>query len=182
MGDDALVHGCLNGDAAAWAELHCLVRRLAAGLAGARFYLDGGMIEDITQSTLENLPRHDCRALYAFRGASAFSTYLGAIILSVAARHNKSRQREEPLSLYREQFSPPPHNCLSVDDLLRDLSVRARMIVRLDIERYTAPSTLIVVSSRSICFTPFMYSLGLSRGTIARYFGLLPRRDGSAPA
>lgn len=108
MGDDALVDGCLNGDAAAWAELHCLVRRLAGGLAGARFHLDSGMIEDVTQSTLENLLRYDCRALRAFRGASAFSTYLGAIILSVAARHSTSRQREEPLSLYREQFFPPP--------------------------------------------------------------------------
>lgn len=139
MGDDALVYGCLNGDAAAWAELHCLVRRLASGLAGVRFHLDGGTIEDITQSTLENLLRHDCRALRAFRGASAFSTYLGAIILSVAARHTRFRQREESLSLYQEPSSVSHHHCVDVDDLLRDLPPRERMIVRLDLERYTAP-------------------------------------------
>jgi DNA-directed RNA polymerase specialized sigma24 family protein len=139
MGDDALVHGCLNGEAAAWAELHCLVRRLAGGLAGARFHLDVGMIEDVTQSTLENLLAHDCRALRAFRGASALSTYVGAIILSVATRQNKPRQREEPLCYIENNSPPPPHNYVDVDDLLRGLSPREQLIVRLDLERYTAP-------------------------------------------
>jgi DNA-directed RNA polymerase specialized sigma24 family protein len=138
MGDDALVHGCLNGEAAAWAELHRLVRRLAGGLAGARFHLDVGMIEDVTQSTLENLLAHDCRALRAFRGASALSTYVGAIVLSVAARQNKSRQREDPLC-YIENKSPSFHSRVDVDDLLHGLSPREQLIVRLDLERYTAP-------------------------------------------
>jgi DNA-directed RNA polymerase specialized sigma24 family protein len=109
MGDDALVQRCLNGETAAWAELRCLVGRLAGGLTGARFHLDISMIEDVTQSTLENLLLHDCRALRAFRGASALSTYIGAIALNVAMRQSKPRQREESLSLYQEQFSHPPN-------------------------------------------------------------------------
>ncbi|MDQ2785518.1 MAG: hypothetical protein M3Y58_11025 [Chloroflexota bacterium] len=46
---------------------------------------------------MENLLIHDCRALRAFRGA---------IILSSAARPNKSCHREESLALYHDQFPP----------------------------------------------------------------------------
>ncbi|MGQ9904331.1 MAG: RNA polymerase sigma factor [Anaerolineae bacterium] len=89
--DRDLLERCLRGEDAAWLALAGLVRRLTGGLA-AVYGLDLAVQEEIVQETLAECLRDECRVLRRFAGRSRLTTYLGAIVIRVAARFHRAQQ------------------------------------------------------------------------------------------
>lgn len=88
--DHELLQRCLRGEDAAWLVLAGLVRRLIGGLA-AIYGLDLAAQEEIVQETLAECLRDECGVLRRFAGRSRLMTYLGAIVIRVAARLRRAR-------------------------------------------------------------------------------------------
>lgn len=86
-----LIQRCLRGEDAAWLTLAGLVRRLTGALAATQ-NLDPATQEEIVQETLAECLRNEYGALRRFTGHSRLTTYLGAIVIRVAARFYQAQQ------------------------------------------------------------------------------------------
>lgn len=93
--DRELIDRCLQGDEEAWSTLEQWVRRLVNGLA-AIHWQDPSNREEIVQEVQVELLGDQCRALRQFDGRSRLTTYLGAIVIRVAARWQQVWALEVP--------------------------------------------------------------------------------------
>lgn len=140
--DCDLVQRCLRGEDAAWLVLVGLIRRLTGGLA-AIYGLDPASQEEIVQETLAECLRDDCKALRHFAGRSRLTTYLGVIVIRVAARFHREQQA------WASDGLDPAEDLIGADDpqlaraeiwiaIQEILPPVERLILRLVVHGYTA--------------------------------------------
>ena len=82
--DHELLQRCLQGEDAAWLALTALIQHLTGGLT-AIYGLDPAAQDEVVQETLVECLRDECGVLRHFAGRSRLTTYLGAIVIQVAA-------------------------------------------------------------------------------------------------
>lgn len=119
--DQLLVERAQKGDKAAFDELVRKYQRKLSRLI-SRFVRDQGDVEDVTQEAFIKA----FRALPAFRGESAFYTWIYRIGINTAKNYLVSKGRRAPTST---EFNAEEAETMADGDLLRDMNTPESLLM-----------------------------------------------------